>query len=143
MCGFRGSISLILLRPALKAPCSASTDPLVPSPHPSFWGNGQHAVETAPLIGALSNYHVGSELTLRLLDSLEKFASSREDQYHSAVVIKSPSLRAAFASQVVAHLSSLPTPPLSLSLLVHIHTRANFSAHAVCVETRNVSAVQN
>lgn len=50
------------------------------------------------LIEALPNYHVGGELALRLLDS-RGVRKSREDQYRSAVVIKSPTLRAAFLAQ--------------------------------------------
>lgn len=70
LCGFRGSASPILLPPTLRRAVSgASTGLLL-----SWPGNGQHVVETAQgtLIGALPNYHVGSELALRLL---EEFAS--------------------------------------------------------------------
>lgn len=118
LCGFRGLAS----DPAsnsFEAPCFRSVDRSFLSLSLSFpslslsllsWpGNDQHAEECklhrGLLSGALPNYHVGSELTLlRLLDS-RGVCKSHEDQYYSAVVIKSPTLRAAIAKQGATHSS--------------------------------------
>lgn len=116
LCGFHGSASLILLPPTLRrAVPGASTALLL-----SWPGNGRRVVETAQgtLIGALPNYHVGSELALRLLDS-RGVRKSREDQYHSVVVIKSPTLRTAFKVQDI-----YPN--------VRIHIQRSLGMHHVC-----------
>lgn len=79
------------------------------------------------LSGALPNYHVGSELTLRLLDS-RGVCKSHEDQYYSAVVIKSPTLRAAIARQGATHL-----------VQIYAYTREHFAC--TCRVRRELNAI--
>lgn len=71
------------------------------------------------LSGALPNYHVGSELTLRLLDS-RGVCKSHEDQYYSAVVIKSPTLRAAIARQGATHSSKYTRTHANISRVCRV-----------------------
>jgi len=90
-------------RSSFDARCSRSAE-TSSSPLASALGSGQRAEVTrarGTLIEALPNYRVGNELTLRLVGS-RGVGKSREDRYHSAVVIKSPTLRAALASQGAA-----------------------------------------
>lgn len=123
-CGFRGSASLILLPATLRraVPC-APTGLLLSWPE-----NGQRVVATAQgtLIETLPNYHVGSELAPRLLDS-RVVRKSRGDQYHSVVVIKSPTLRVAFKAQHIY--------PNVVCTYIH----ANVCWYASCVSKRNTS----